>query len=48
MYKEQWRVIKKLAYLFEINNIHYHYDASTTVFVHGIEFEMDDIDIVFM
>jgi hypothetical protein len=48
MYKEQWRVIKKLAYLFETNNIHYHYDASTTVFVHGIEFEMDDIDIVFM
>jgi hypothetical protein len=48
MYKEQWRVIKKLAHLFETNNIHYHYDASTTVFVHGIEFEMDDIDIVFM
>jgi len=48
MYKEQWKVIKRLAYLFETNNIHYHYDASTCVFVHGIEFEMDDIDIVFM
>ena len=48
MYKEQWKVIKKLAYSFEAKNIHYHFDASTSVFVHGIEFEMDDIDIVFM
>ncbi|WP_102398755.1 hypothetical protein [Haloimpatiens massiliensis] len=48
MYKNQWSVIKSLASIFEQNNIKYHYDASTSVFVHGIEFEMDDIDIVFM
>lgn len=48
MYKEQWNVIIKVANLLGKNNMHYHFDASTSVFVHGIEFDMDDIDIVFM
>lgn len=45
---EQRRVIKKLANILEESNISYHFDASTSVFIHGIDFEMDDIDIVFM
>lgn len=43
-----WDIIKKLTSMFKENNISYHFDASTSVFIHGIEFEMDDIDVVFM
>ena len=43
----QWRVIKRLAKIFKDNSVLYHYDASTSVFIHGVDFEMDDIDIVF-
>lgn len=45
---EQRRVIKNLANILEQSNISYHFDASTSVLIHGIDFEMDDIDIVFM
>lgn len=45
--QNQWDVIKELAKIFEVNDVQYHFDGSTAVFVHGIEFDMDDIDIVF-
>ena len=44
--EEQWNVICYLAELFEGNNIEYQFDASTSVFIHGVEFLMDDIDVV--
>lgn len=44
----QWYVIKLAAKIFEENNIEYHYDASTAAFVHGCDFEMSDIDVVFL
>jgi hypothetical protein len=46
--EEQWNVICYLAELFESNNIEYQFDASTSVFIHGIEFVMDDIDVVIL
>lgn len=44
---KQWNIIKELAKLFQENDTRYHFDGSTSVFVHGIHFDMDDIDIVF-
>lgn len=44
--EEQWNVICYLAELFESNNIEYQFDASTSVFIHGVEFAMDDIDVI--
>lgn len=44
--EEQWNVICYLARLFESNNIEYQFDASTSVFIHGIDFIMDDIDVI--
>lgn len=46
--EEQWNVICYLAELFEINNIEYQFDASTSVFIHGVEFIMDDIDVIIL
>ncbi len=43
---EQWNVICYLAELFERNGIEYQFDASTSVFIHGIDFLMDDIDVI--
>lgn len=45
--QNQWDIIKELAKIFEVNDVQYHFDGSTSIFVHGIEFNMDDIDIVF-
>lgn len=45
---EKWKVICYLAKLFESNNIAYQFDASTFVFIHGIEFDMDDIDVIIL
>jgi len=45
--QNQWKIIKHLAKTFKDNGILYHFDGSTAVFAHGIEFDMDDIDIVF-
>lgn len=42
---KQWLVIVKMADLFR--NIHYHFDGSTAVFIHGVDIEMDDVDVVF-
>ena len=44
--EEQWNVICYLAELFERHNIEYQFDASTSVFIHGVEFLMDDIDVI--
>ena len=41
----QWRVIVKIANKLNLARIPYHFDASTILFVHGIEIEMDDVDI---
>lgn len=46
--EEQWNVICYLAKLFEINDIEYQFDASTSVFIHGVEFIMDDIDVIIL
>lgn len=40
-------MIKNLARMFDENNIRYHFDGSTSLFIHGMEIEMDDIDICF-
>ena len=45
---EKWKVICYLAELFESNKIEYQFDASTSVFIHGVEFPMDDIDVVIL
>lgn len=45
--QNQWNIIKDLAKMLENNNVQYHFDGSTAVFVHSINFNMDDIDIVF-
>lgn len=44
--EEQWNVICYLAEIFDRNNIEYQFDASTSVFIHGVEFLMDDIDVI--
>lgn len=41
-----WKVIYKIADELEKEGIPYSFDASTSLFVHGIEFEMDDVDIM--
>lgn len=46
--EEQWKVICYLAELFEVNSIEYQFDASTSVFIHGVEFIMDDIDVIIL
>jgi len=43
--QQQWRVICNLAELFATNGIKYQFDGSTAVFIHGVEFDMDDIDV---
>lgn len=40
-----WNIICYLSMLFNDNDIEYQFDASTSVFIHGIEFKMDDLDI---
>ncbi len=41
----QWQVILQVAHKLNLAGIPYHFDASTILFVHGIEIEMDDVDI---
>lgn len=41
-----WTLIKQLARELSTEEITYHFDGSTSLFVHGIDFDMDDIDIV--
>lgn len=40
-----WNTICYLSKLFDDNGIEYQFDASTAVYIHGIEFEMDDLDL---
>lgn len=42
---KHWNAICCLSRLFDDNSIEYQFDGSTSVFIHGIEFEMDDLDI---
>lgn len=44
--RKWWELIKQLAHELSVEKIIYHFDASTSLFVHGIDFDMDDIDIV--
>jgi environmental stress-induced protein Ves len=44
--EQWWTLIKQIAIELEEQKIPYHFDASTSVFVHGIDFDMDDIDIL--
>ena len=41
----QWKVILQIAEKLNSEGIPYHFDASTSLFVHGIDIEMDDVDI---
>lgn len=41
----QWKVILKVATCLQDAGIPYHFDASTSLFVHGIEIDMDDVDV---
>ena len=41
----QWQVIITIADNLNAAGIRYHFDASTILFVHGIDIEMDDVDI---
>lgn len=41
-----WNLIIELADKLNELQIPYHFDASTSLFVHGIDFDMDDIDIM--
>jgi hypothetical protein len=41
-----WKVIYKVADELEKEGIPYSFDGSTSLFVHGIEFEMDDVDVM--
>jgi hypothetical protein len=43
--EKYWNTICYLSKLFDDNGIEYQFDASTAVFIHGIEFEMDDLDM---
>lgn len=43
----QKRVIASLGLLFNESKIPYHFDGSTSLFIHGIDVDMDDIDICF-
>lgn len=44
--KKQWDIICLVSEMFNKNNIEYHFDASTAAFIHGVNFEMSDIDVV--
>jgi hypothetical protein len=44
--EQWWSLIKQIAAELEEQKIPYHFDASTSLFVHGIDFDMDDIDIL--
>lgn len=39
--------IKNLAIMFDESKLRYHFDGSTTLFIHGMNRKMDDIDICF-
>ncbi|MCG7409654.1 hypothetical protein MH117_19805 [Paenibacillus sp. ACRRX] len=41
-----WDLIKIISKELDINDISYSYDASTSLFVHGMEIDMDDLDIM--
>ncbi len=41
-----WKVIFRVAQTLDVERIPYSFDASTSVFVHGIEFDMDDVDVM--
>jgi len=44
--RNNWeRVILNVSSTLENNDIEYHLDGSTSLFAHGIDFEMDDLDI---
>lgn len=44
--RDDWeRLIVRVAGALEHERIPYHLDASTALYVHGIDFEMDDLDI---
>ena len=44
--RSDWeRLIVKIAGAFDEASIPYHLDASTALYVQGIDFEMDDLDI---
>jgi hypothetical protein len=40
-----WNVIFQIAEKLNVAGIPYHFDASTSLFVHGIEIDMDDVDV---
>jgi len=42
---QEWKVICFLAELFQTNGIKYQFDGSTTVFIHGVVFDMEDVDV---
>lgn len=44
--QQQWYVIKMLAKLFDDHEISYCFFQSTSVFANGVEFDMEDIDIL--
>lgn len=41
-----WKVIYKMADELAKEGVPYSFDGSTSLFVHGIQFEMDDVDIM--
>jgi len=41
-----WRVIETVADTLDGAGIPYSFDASASVFVHGLEFAMDDVDVM--
>lgn len=41
-----WNLIIQVANELTKEKIPYHFDASTSLFVHGIDFDMDDIDVL--
>ena len=41
-----WKVIFQMADELNKEAVAYSFDASTSLFVHGIEFDMDDVDIM--
>lgn len=46
--EKQWEIICLVSDIFIKNSIEYHFDASTAAFVHGVNFEMSDIDVVIL
>lgn len=44
--RELWAsIVKRVVSVLEENGIQYHVDASSSLYVHGVEFEMDDLDV---